>query len=284
MGVLILMKKCTFILLIVVMASCSNNNTQDSLFKYIEFNDIKNVEKLIKQDVNLNCKKNGKFPLTYTASKGHFDIVKLLFANGARINPSSAGRPPLEGAMMAHNIKIMNYLIANGANVNYSTKYGSSLLMKASKWGNPNVVKLLLKSGARINEKDEKNASALYYVVNRIFSSSLNCFTSKYKKQYDVDYLATMKLLIEAGADVNNVRYAHSRGETILSIACLSRKLQPVEILLDAGVNVNHRDTINRGKTALDHAKRIKFKECIKLLRKHGAKTAAELDEEKSVP
>jgi ankyrin repeat protein len=257
-----------------LVSSCQKKS-EDLLFDYIESNDVKNVEKLIKDGVDINYLRKGNFPLTLAAKKGNLPIVKLLIKNGARIQSTEHGMTPLRGAVYSDNIEIMNYLIEHGANVNYKNQHGESILMTAAKGGNLKIIKLLLKHGAKVNDKDDDNASALFYYIKLIGYFDSNALSH-------TDYLNTAKVLIEAGADVNN---SDSKGVTVLMLACASRQIEVIKMLIEAGADVNKRDKKNygdiQGKTALDIVKENEFKEGEKLLRKHGAKTAQELDNEK---
>ena len=266
------MKKIIIFLFLISIFSCKNKYDDETLlFKYVESNDIKNLKKLIIKRVNLNYKKKGISPLTVAAIKGHFKIVKLLVENGANLNPTKDSRVPLEGACMSHNTEIVKYLINKGANINYKDKHGRSILMKAATEGDPTIIKILLQNGARVNDKDKNNTSALFYVA-----MGIGYFDPKDQLNIN-NYLKTAKILIDAGADVNNFT---NYGEITLALACNYHQIELVKILLDAGADVNIRFSKCKVPTPLDVAINSGFTEGEKLLRQHGAKTAAELDKE----
>ena len=80
------------------------------------------------------------------------------------------------------------------------------------------------------------------------------------------------ELLIDKGADVN----ANAKWErTPLHAAAKTGQKDIIELLIVAGANVNAKDFEN--KTPLDEAIQLKRTETADLLRKHGGKTAKEL-------
>ena len=208
--------------------------------------------------------------------KGNINIVKLLIKNGATPQATKYGMTPLKGAIYSGNPKIIKYLIENGDDVNFKNYVGQSILMEAAKGADPNIVRLLLDNGAKVNDKAKDNTSALYELISAIRYSGFKPLKASSKIDY-INYIKTLRLLIEAGADVNN---SNTYGVTCLVVATHLGKVQVVEILIEAGADVNK---IDKKRTPLDYAIKNKFKECIELLRKHGAKTGAELDKEKGV-
>lgn len=272
---------CINLVIIMFAISCGKNSVErdkEMLMKYIKSKDIENTEKLIKKGMNVNYFFKGNSPLTMACLKGQYSIVKLLIESGAKIEKSERGMSPLRGAFINDNLKIMKYLINHGADVNLKDQNGESLLMFAAAMGKPHIVKLLLQNGAEVNVKDKKNTSAMFYLIKKIPANNPNCFSKEYKQKYHVDYLKTLKELINAGADVNNSELG---GGTILMWACQSRQIQVVEMIIKAGADVNKIHITNI--TALDIAICNKFKKAEQILRKHSAKTATELEEEKSV-
>ncbi len=107
-------------------------------------------------------------------------------------------------------------------------------------------MKLLLEKCSKINDKD--------YDSTALIDAS------------DGGHIAIVKLLLEAGANVND---KDSEGETAL--ICASRKghIDVIKILLQVGANVNDKDNIE--KTALTYALQYHHVEVIKFLLEKGA-------------
>ena len=265
---------CINLAIIMFAASCGKDSVErdkEMLMKYIKSKDIENTEKLVKKGMNVNYFFKGNSPLTMACLKGQSSIVKLLIENGAKIEKSKWGMSPLRGAFISDNLKIMKYLINHGADVNLKDQNGQSLLMFAASIAKPHIVKLLLQNGAEVNAKDKENLSAIFYLIRRIPNNTYR-FTKAYIKNHGTDYLKTLKDLIIAGADINHTGL---HGGTVLIWSCASRKIQPIEILIEAGADVNKID--NGKRTALDYAISCEFKKAEEILRKHGAKTRKEL-------
>ena len=117
----------------------------------------------------------------------------------------------------------------------------------------------------------------------------------------------TVQELIEKGGNVNYIGYVSSDKKSLLEIAVENNDKEIVSLLLNESSNINFDDgklltiaiknsdkeivslllekganvnLVNDGKTPLDFAK---DEEIITLLRKHGAKTKAEIDEENRI-
>jgi len=117
--------------------------------------------------------------------------------------------------------------------------------------GNIEAVNQHLAAGVDVNAKDSAGGTALHGAVFR---------GSK----------EVAELLISNGADVNA---KDKYGRTPLHEAAYWDHKEIVELLITKGADVNAKT--KRGETPLDQAKR--HPETADLLRKHGAKTAAEL-------
>ena len=84
----------------------------------------------------------------------------------------------------------------------------------------------------------------------------------------------TVQELIEKGGNVNYIGYVSSDKKSLLEIAVENNDKEMVSLLIEKGANVNLE---NGGITPLDCTEN---EEMIALLRRHGAKTKKELDEE----
>jgi len=135
---------------------------------------------------------------------------------------------------------------------------------------NIEAVKKTLADGADVNAKDDNGWTPLHWAA-----------LSGHKEVSE--YLITM------GADVNAAETGS--GMTPLHFAAAGDQKEIVELLLASGADVNAKDeprTIKNGKrvqgsTPLDTANDASHPETADLLRKHGGKTGAWLDADKSI-
>jgi ankyrin repeat protein len=80
-------------------------------------------------------------------------------------------------------------------------------------------------------------------------------------------YINIVKLLIEAGADVNA---KDLQGDSALMWASYNSQLDIIKLLIEAGTDVNAKDIY--GNTTLECAYRNGYKEIVDLLKIYGAK------------
>lgn len=138
-------------------------------------------------------------PLTAAISCGKNEIAKFLIQKGANPNlQPAAASTPLTTAARATNKEMMVYLLQHSANIQQiDCRDKSTALITATKYAEPDTVKVLLSHGADPNMRDTSGCSALDYAV-------------KIKDE------AKTRLLLEHGADP----YA-SRDKSILKFLSL---------------------------------------------------------------
>ena len=129
------------------------------------------------------------------------------------------------------NLTRVKQLIAWGEDVNYQDTTKWSALHSASHEGYIEIVKELIKAGANVNVKNSNGATPLYMVSWGIY-----------------DRVEIAKELIKSGADVN-VKYS---GETLISTALGMGNLGIVEVLIQAGIDVNIQNS--NGITVIHNA------------------------------
>lgn len=177
---------------------------------------LQQIKKFGTEDINGKAE-NGRTPLIIAAINGDVDIAKVLVKNGADINlKSGSGSSPLMVAAYNNQLSMVKYLVKQKANVSEeSNSYGFTALMSAANADCRSVVKYLIKNKevvADINHQSKKGNTALILAA--------------LKGNEDI-----MKLLIEAGADVN---ITNKKGEDALAIVKkLSKRL--TNILKKAG-------------------------------------------------
>jgi hypothetical protein len=136
--------------------------------------------------------------------------------------------------------------LAAGANPNDS-RLSTTVLMFAAKDGYADIVRDLLKAGARLDAKDNDGDTALMYAAID-------------------DRVEVVKALLIAGADVNA---QNNKGDTPLMAAALRGRTEVVRALLAGGADVGLRN--QRGQTAVSLAEAEGHAETIDLLKQAGA-------------
>ena len=174
-------------------------------------------------------------------------------------------------AAQSGSLDIIRRLVAKGADVNFHVDRGWSPLFYAVKSGHVDAVKFLISRGAKVDHRGSLNHSLLH-------------IAAAYSSGHPRASTEIALLLVEAGADVNATAKS---GFTPLHEAALSGAHSIAEVLLGSGARIN---PVIRGSghcldpdndfaymTPLDLANRSKGPQLVKMLRKHDAKTAAEL-------
>lgn len=101
---------------------------------------------------------NGETPLMLAAIVGSLPAAQALVKRGAAINRK--GWTPLHYACSGPDNGVAAFLIANGAELNARSDNGTTPLMMAARYGNSDLVPLLLKVGAEPRAANEQELTA----------------------------------------------------------------------------------------------------------------------------
>lgn len=112
---------------------------------------IDTIEYLISLKADINLMANSKTPIFYAARYGSLGAVKLLVKHGATFKFKRRKNSPIVEAALGGHADVINYFLKHGCDPNVYTSTGETPLMAAISGNNPEVVKLLLKSGAKIS-------------------------------------------------------------------------------------------------------------------------------------
>ena len=259
------MKKSTLNLLLVLvfLMGCSQKSNEDRqgqskkikiILSFVKQGKIKDIKKELNNGFDINSKVGLSTLLIVATQKQNIELVKFLLKNNADPNlKNSLGDTALMYAAKKGNLDIIKLLCEKGADVNITNNDGENALFGASGFGHITTVKYLLENGANAKTKTKDNYTIL-------MSAEL--------------YPNIIALLIKKTPDIN----AKFEGDTVLIRSTSQGTYKTVKILLENHAKPNIKD--KNGLTALDHAIIKCDKKLIKLLRKHGAKTAKELQAE----
>jgi ankyrin repeat protein len=142
-------------------------SAQDELFSSIRNGDISKVKTYINsqpQAVNL-LSKEGFSPLILAAYSGNLEMVQLLAYEGAAINHTSPMGTALMAAIVKNHFPVVQFLLEKGADVNLSDENGTTPLIFAVQFKNPEIIKLLLNYKPDFTHIDKAGKTAFEYAV-----------------------------------------------------------------------------------------------------------------------
>jgi ankyrin repeat protein len=156
---------------------------------------------------------------------------------------------PIHCAAAIGSFEIVKELVKAGAKLNARDSYGQTEMYSAASSGNGDLIAFLSKSGSRGNVLDCEKGTPLHILA-------------MYSGVSDA-----VRALIRVGA---NIDHRNGFGKTALHYAVEQNNVKVAKALIDAGANVNLKD--NMGRTPLHEAYNFEAKRIAALLEKRGAK------------
>lgn len=163
------------------------------------------------------------------AVKGNAGLVAQLLEEGVDINTLYRGRETLLSLAYANSrLEVVTLLLKRNAAID--EKLGRAMLLKEAESGNIQMLALLLDKGLDVNTRNQSGTSPLLLAANQ-------------------GHDKTTKFLLDKGADVNT---ADANGVTSLLAAASGGHFTVVKILVENGASMELQD--NQGTTALEAA------------------------------
>ncbi|KAK5723236.1 hypothetical protein LTR15_004933 [Elasticomyces elasticus] len=161
-------------------------------------------------------------PLAGAAGHGQADLVELLLAEGAELNPhvNHSSSSPLHEAIRGDDIDLAHYLLQLGSDVNNLNAYNTTALMYAVKYSSAEMVKLVLSYKPDLNQVSFIGTAAVHWAV--------------WPNRPEI-----LALLLDAGADKD---HPILDGSTLLHCAVKAEHIETVECLLKYGADPLRRN------------------------------------------
>lgn len=237
-------------------------NSQFALQAAVRGGNIEVIRILLEAQADVNASTANKplTPLELAVQENRSDMVRLLLANGASIDPAPSTKSSTTTALglalarFVANETIFEDLIAAGADVNRgSISYGLPLPTAAAK--GLYLTKCLLDAGANVNGQWPGRPTALQQACDGL----------------NID---TIELLLDTGADIN-APASSDRGKTALQAAVQRGNIPIINILLKHGADCNALAAKSYGGTALQFAAMEGRSSIVLLLLRAGAEINA---------
>lgn len=196
---------------------------------------------------------SGASILCMAAESGNLELVKYLWAQGAKINEGKGETTPLIRATNKNHLEIVKFFLSKGVSVNQTDDREETALHQACKYGLIEMTMLLLEKGADPNRVNQNGDTPL---VDAAIRGSVEI----------------IRLLISHGAELFS---EHNAGYRALSSAVSFAHINVVSLLLEAHVPVEPGRTKKNVAFLARAAKQIRLKtipiRILELLLKYGA-------------
>jgi len=142
-------------------------------------------------------------------------IVSALLDHGAdvRLKDSDGFDVVYDSVLSACDDQILRLLIGRHADVNlHSPAGGRTPLMNAAGWGSPEEIRLLLDSGAKINDRDADGRTALMYAVSKSLDDNVAALLSRRADMNIKDKTGASPLSVAQSGLVSNTTTSNNHG------------------------------------------------------------------------
>lgn len=261
-----------------------NNYDTTALIYSVENNCVSIAKLLLQYGIeNIDLKdRTGNTALTLAIKNKFVNIVELLSKYGPNFNiKDDNGYTFLELALLSDDYNTIKLLFKYGKNnLEIKNRHKGTLVLKASFYGDYEIVKYLLEQGATLDEKSITGATPLMVASLGGFSKIVNLlieYNANINDQTETgetalifaaqeNHLDVVKLLLQNKINVN---HQANNGVSSLIIAAIKGNKNIIKVLLDYDADLNLQ--VETGETALMAAVQKGYLEIVKLLIKRGA-------------
>ena len=201
------------------------------------------VRTLLGQGVDVNTAYvDGTTALHWASYWDNVEIADLLIRAGADVNAATdLGVTPLWPASQNGSASMVQRLLEAGGDPGAALLSGETLVMTAARSGNPDVVRGFLAAGADPNASATRGQTALMWAAGQGHSGVVEVLL-----EYGADVLARsevrrqrMKTDKGQASHPDYITWVNQGGNTALMFAARSGDLRSVELLVEAGAEVN---------------------------------------------
>jgi ankyrin repeat protein len=256
------------IIILVVLLVCLGCRTWSSqkLQDAAEIGDLNQIKLLLQNGANIDSIDNrGRTALYVAAIEGRSNIVSYLLDQGADPNKGASWKSnqrPLHVAAEYGHVNVIRDLLRHGAKIDERTTMGETVLQYAAWYGRSAAVKLLLEQGANPNARDQYGYSALHF---RYTPQDVNVLNQATGGPFESNFKEVAILLVSAGTDVN-APAKNPNGYTPLMAASAVAPVEVVDYLLLKGANIDAKT--DAGAMASTIAQARKRNDVLELLKK----------------
>lgn len=223
------------------------------------------VDMLLKRGANIDDRDSVALTaLIWAARNDHIKVVEVLLNNPKKPDVNAKGItqiPPLWYAVINENMDMLTLLHHRGAKIDYPNREGESVLTKTVLHDRFDVLDYLVANGANINRADNLGYTPLIYAAN------MSCCKDRKQVLAWVPKFLTFKPKLDL-----QIGGAGKAGLTVLHAATLNGSTELLQLLLDAGMNINQL-SLETNRTPLHYAAQIRRPDVVEFLLKQGAKT-----------
>ena len=206
------------------------------LFLACSNGDAELIDAFLKAGADVNsAKQDGTTPLMTAAASGSVDAVKLMLNHGANVNAieEAHGQTAVMFAAALGRDAVVRVLAANGADLKIQSKVAKLIKMRYDEDGNPIAPAAAPPAGAAAGGRGGRGGAS---TANRASLSAMGGNTALLYAARD-GHLESVKGLVEAGADVNEVSAGDKTSPIVMAVT--NGHYDVGKYLLDHGANPN---------------------------------------------
>jgi len=202
---------------------------------------------------------SGQTPMHTAAGHGNVEMLRLLHDHGAALHPLQNAGTPLSLAVQYGQVEAVKFLLQLGAKSDVAPPQNSmTSLAWAAALGRVDMVKLLLAAGAAADPGSSGTGAPLHFaaagragakkwIAGMYAQFPANTKLMRLDLGSDADYLAVLRFLLDAKANVNAREARDNR--TPLYTAVNQGQVAAVDLLVAAGADLQAQDRM--GQTPL---------------------------------